>query len=337
MKMTRRSLLGAAAGLCLAAGFASSAAHAEALKIAAIVQSLNTEYNVLWADAAKAHPALADGMATLTILDGRQDVLTQSNLFDTAITEEYDAIVFIPVDIDAGNEPIERAKAAGIPVFGSNTVVSNTALYDAYINSNDVEAGELLAKAVIDKAGPEAKIVILEGMLGQSAQVQRLEGIQKVLKENPGVTVLEQNTANWSRAEAITLTENFLTSHGEDVQGVLAENDEMAVGAIEGIRNHGLDPKKIPVAGVDGIKDALEAVKRGEQRMSILQDANGQAQGAIDLALSKLAGESYTPRAAVWDVNGGKLAWNGGKDQHYNVPWLAVTSDNVGAVLGASK
>jgi ribose transport system substrate-binding protein/putative xylitol transport system substrate-binding protein len=337
MKMTRRSLFGAAAGLCLATGFSSSAAHAEALKIAAIVQSLNTEYNVLWADAAKAHPALSDGTATLTILDGRQDVLTQSNLFDTAITEKYDAIVFIPVDIDAGNEPIERAKAAGIPVFGSNTVVSNTALYDAYINSNDVEAGELLAKAVIDKAGPDAKIVILEGMLGQSAQVQRLEGIQKVLKDNPGVTVLEQNTANWSRAEAITLMENVLTAHGKDVQGVLAENDEMAVGAIEGIRNHGLDPKSVPVAGVDGIKDALEAVKRGEQQMSILQDASGQAQGAIDLALSKLAGESYKPRAAVWNLNGGKLAWNGGKEQHYYVPWLAVTAENVDAVLGASK
>jgi ribose transport system substrate-binding protein/putative xylitol transport system substrate-binding protein len=337
MKMTRRSLFGAAAGLCLATGFSSSAAHAEALKIAAIVQSLNTEYNVLWADAAKAHPALSDGTATLTILDGRQDVLTQSNLFDTAITEKYDAIVFIPVDIDAGNEPIERAKAAGIPVFGSNTVVSNTALYDAYINSNDVEAGELLAKAVIDKAGPDAKIVILEGMLGQSAQVQRLEGIQKVLKDNPGVTVLEQNTANWSRAEAITLMENVLTAHGKDVQGVLAENDEMAVGAIEGIRNHGLDPKSVSVAGVDGIKDALEAVKRGEQQMSILQDASGQAQGAIDLALSKLAGEIYKPRAAVWDVNGGKLAWNGGKEQHYYVPWLAVTAENVDAVLGANK
>jgi ribose transport system substrate-binding protein/putative xylitol transport system substrate-binding protein len=337
MKMTRRSLFGAAAGLCLATGFSSSAAHAEALKIAAIVQSLNTEYNVLWADAAKAHPALSDGTATLTILDGRQDVLTQSNLFDTAITEKYDAIVFIPVDIDAGNEPIERAKAAGIPVFGSNTVVSNTALYDAYINSNDVEAGELLAKAVIDKAGPDAKIVILEGMLGQSAQVQRLEGIQKALKDNPGVTVLEQNTANWSRAEAITLMENVLTAHGKDVQGVLAENDEMAVGAIEGIRNHGLDPKSVPVAGVDGIKDALEAVKRGEQQMSILQDASGQAQGAIDLALSKLAGESYKPRAAVWNLNGGKLAWNGGKEQHYYVPWLAVTAENVDAVLGASK
>lgn len=334
MNITRRSLMGAAAGIALAAGILPAAsAQAEPLRIAAIVQSLNTEYNVLWADAAQAHPALGDGTATLTILDGRQDMLTQSNLFDTAITEKYDAIIFIPVDIDAGNEPIERAKAAGIPVFGSNTMVSRPELYDAYINSDDVEAGEILARSVIDKAGPEAKIVILEGMLGQSAQVQRLQGIQNVLKEFPGVTVLEQNTANWSRAEAITLMENFLTAHGSEIQGVLGENDEIAVGAIEALRNQGIDPRTVPVAGVDGIKDALEAVKRGEQLVSILQDANGQAQGAIDLALAKLLGADYQPRAAVWDVNGGTLAWNGGKDQHYYVPWLAVTAANVDSIL----
>ncbi|MBZ5763244.1 substrate-binding domain-containing protein [Rhizobium sp. VS19-DR104.2] len=334
MKITRRVLLGAAASLAFMTPMVlAGVANAKPFKIAAIVQSLNTEYNVLWADAAKAHPALADGTATLTILDGRQDVLTQSNLFDTAITDKYDAIIFIPIDIDAGNDPIQRAKTAGIPVFGSNTVVSQAELYDAYINSNDVEAGELLAKAVIDKAGKNAKIVLLEGMLGQSAQVQRLEGIQNVLKANPGVTVLGQNTANWSRAEAITLMENFLTSHGEDIQGVMAENDEMAVGAIEGIRSHGLDPKRLPVVGVDGIKDALEAVKRGDQAMSILQDAKGQAQGAIDLALNKLAGKGYKPRAAVWDVNNGKLVWNGGKEQHYYVPWLVVTPQNVDEVL----
>ncbi|GAJ96514.1 sugar ABC transporter substrate-binding protein [Agrobacterium rhizogenes] len=334
MKLTRRVLMAAAASVTMIASLAfGGPANAKPLKIAAIVQSLNTEYNVLWADAAKAHPALADGTATLTILDGRQDVLTQSNLFDTAITEKYDAIIFIPVDIDAGNDPIQRAKQAGIPVFGSNTVVSQVELYDSYINSNDVEAGELLAKAVIDKAGKDAKLVLLEGMLGQSAQVQRLQGIQNVLKANPGVMLLAQNTANWSRAEAITLMENFLTSHGDAIQGVLAENDEMAVGAVEGIRSHGLDPKKIPVAGVDGIKDALDAVKRGDQAMSILQDAKGQAQGAIDLALNKLVGQGYKPRAAVWDANGGTLAWNGGKEQHYYVPWLAVTSENVDKVL----
>lgn len=337
MMMKRRSMILSASALAAMATLAPvTQAQAAPLRIAAIVQSLNTEYNVLWADAAKAHPALADGTAELTVLDGRQDMLVQSNLFDTAITEGYDAIIFIPVDIDAGNEPIERATAAGIPVFGSNTVVSKTDLYEAYINSNDVEAGEVLAQAVIDKAGPDAKIVVLEGMIGQSAQVQRLEGINNVLVKNPGVTLLEQKTANWSRAEAISLMENFLTVHGDKIDGVLAQNDEMAVGAVEGIRNYGMDPASIPVAGVDGIKDALESVKRGEQTLSILQDANGQAQGAIDLALHKLVGDSYAPRAAVWDVNGGALAWENGAEQHYYVPWLAVTQDNVDAVLGTN-
>lgn len=334
MRVNRRLMLQAAGVAMALPMLIATAASAAPLRIAAIVQSLNTEYNVLWADAAKEHPALADGTATLTILDGRQDVLTQSNLFDTAITEKYDAIIFIPVDIDAGNEPLERARKAGIPVFGSNTVVSKTELYDAYINSNDVEAGEVLAKAVIDKAGDDAKIVILEGMIGQSAQVQRFQGIQNVLAGKPNVTVLGQNTANWSRAEAITLMENFLTANGDQIKGVLAENDEMAVGAIEGIRNYGLAPGSVPVAGVDGIKDALEAVKRGDQLMSILQDAKGQSQGAIDLALNKLI-DGYKPRAAVWDTNGGSLAWNEGKEQHYYVPWLAVTSANVDDVLSA--
>ena len=334
MKISRRMLIRAAGTALALPMLIATAASAAPLRIAAIVQSLNTEYNVLWADAAKAHPALADGTATLTILDGRQDVLTQSNLFDTAITEKYDAIIFIPVDIDAGNEPLARARNAGIPVFGSNTVVSKTELYDAYINSNDVEAGEMLAKAVIDKAGDDAKIVILEGMIGQSAQVQRFQGIQNVLAGKKSVSIIGQNTANWSRAEAITLMENFLTANGDQIKGVLAENDEMAVGAIEGIRNYGLAPSSVPVAGVDGIKDALQAVKRGDQLMSILQDAKGQSQGAIDLALNRLI-KDYKPRAAVWDVNGGSLAWKEGKEQHYYVPWLAVTAANVDSVLSA--
>ena len=336
MKESRRTVLRAAAGAAIALPLLlSTAAGAATIRIAAIVQSLNTEYNVLWADAAKAHPALADGTAELTILDGRQDALTQSNLFDTALTEKYDAIIYIPVDIDAGVEPVERAKAAGVPVFGSCTLISKTDLYDAYINSNDVEAGEMMAKAVLDKVGDNAKLVVLEGMIGQSAQVQRFQGIQNVLASKPNVTILGQNTANWSRAEAITLMENYLTSNGDQIQGVLAENDEMAVGAIEGIRNYGLKPASIPVVGVDGIKDALQAVKRGDQLMSILQDAKGQAQGAIDLALNKLL-KDYKPRAAVWDVNGGALAWKDGHEQHYYVPWLSVTAENVDKVLAGN-
>lgn len=329
--INRRFMLAALTGVSILAATAGSAFAAD-YRIAAVVQSLDTEFNVLWANAAKAHPLVQDGTIELTILDGRMDPLNQSNQFDTAISEKYDAIIFVPVDINAGNDPVARAKEAGVPVIGSNTLISDTSLYTAFISSNDVAAGEILAQSVVDRMGGKGNVVIVEGMIGQSAQVQRLEGIQKTLANYPDIKVLETRTANWSRAESLTLVENWLQSHSGDIQGVIAENDEMAIGSLEAVKAYGLDPANVPVAGVDGVTDALLAVQRGEM-MSTLQDADAQAQGAIDLALAAAEGEGYAPKAAVWDVNGGSLAWDNGKGTQYSVPWVPVTADNVEALL----
>ena len=332
MTINRRIMLGTLVGVsALAMGLGAANAQ-DKLRIAAIVQSLDTEFNVLWANAAEAHPLVADGTIELTVLDGRMDPFNQSNQFDTAINEGYDAIIFIPVDINAGNDPVARAMEAGVPVIGSNTLISDTDLYHAFISSDDVLAGEMLARSVIEKINGEGNVVIVEGMIGQSAQVQRLEGIQKVLAEYPNINVLETRTANWSRAEALTLVENWLISNGGDIQGVIAENDEMAIGSLEAVKAYGLDPATVPVAGVDGITDALLAVQRGEM-MSTLQDANALAQGAIDLAAAAVQGDAYTPVAAVWDVNGGALVWGGGTEKQYSVPWVPVTADNVEELL----
>jgi ribose transport system substrate-binding protein/putative xylitol transport system substrate-binding protein len=186
---TRRRTLAILSGLSLAAmGWScQTEAASKPARIVAIVQSLDTEYNVLWANAAKAHPALSDGTATLTILDGRMDALNQSNQFDTALSQKFDAVIFIPVDINAGNDPVQRAKSAAVPVIGSNTLISNTSLYASYINSDDVQAGSILAKSVLDRIGGKGNVVIVEGMIGQSAQVQRLQGIQETLKAYPTV------------------------------------------------------------------------------------------------------------------------------------------------------
>lgn len=327
-KLTRRVLLASSAALCLAG---QAAMAQDTIRIAAVVQSLDTEFNVLWADAAQRHPDVVDGSVDLTIFDGRMDPFNQASRIDTAVNEKYDAIIFIPVDINAGNDPVERAEAAGVPVIGSNTLISNTDLYTAYIASDDVEGGKILAGSVIDRIGDEGKVFVIEGMIGQSAQVQRLEGIEAVLAEHPGIEVAAQQTANWSRAEALSLVENWLISHGT-VDGIIAENDEMAIGAMEAVRAAGLNPAELPIAGVDGITDALLAVQRGEL-MSTLQDANGLAQGAIDLAAAAATDGAHEPKAEVWDVNGGALQWQGTSQQHYSVPWVPVTLDNVEALL----
>jgi len=309
-----------------------TAVQAGQFRIAVPLQGLTAEFMQLWVKGANEHPALKDGTLKLTIFDGRMDALTQLRQFDTIITQKFDAIIFIPVDAEAGTEAARKAMEAGIPVFGSNTLVSDPSVYKAYVGSDDVVAGEVVASTVISKLGNRKNVVILEGPIGHSAQIQRAQGIDTILAKNPDVKVLARRTANWSRAEAMSLMENWLTAYPGQIDGVIAQNDEMALGAIEALKAHGIDLKDVPVAGIDGIGDALAAVKAGEMSTT-LQDATGQAQGAIDLALRYLIGPSYKPQSRLWD----KLAWNDGTDATYMVPWVPVTAENVDALIERRK
>lgn len=309
---------------------ASTAAIAEDKpKIGAAVYGLNAEFMQIWSAALEAHPAVRDGMVDLTIFDGRYDALVQQEQFETMITQGFDAIIFVPIDIEAGASAVEAAHEAGIPVFGSNTRV-NSDLLSAYVGSNDVQSGYMQAKYILDQIGCEGNVVIIEGPIGQSAQIQRLEGNQKALAECPNVKVLEQQTANWSRAEAQTLMENWLTAHPEQIDGVIGQNDEMALGAIEAIKSSGLKVEDFAIAGIDGVTDALLAVKTGDMA-SILQDGAAQAQGALDLAIAASM-EGYEPMSPIWQQYA-DMPWNGGQDAEYSVPWTPVTTENVDALL----
>ncbi|MDP1732391.1 MAG: substrate-binding domain-containing protein [Devosia sp.] len=312
----------------------SAAMAQEVPKIGAAVYGLNAEFMQIWSAALEEHPAVVNGEVKLTIFDGRYDALVQQDQFETMITQQFDAIIFVPIDIEAGAAPVQAASDAGIPVIGSNTRV-NSDLLTAYVGSNDVESGYLEAKSVLDAIGCEGNVVILEGPIGQSAQISRLEGNLQALKECPKVTVLEQQTANWSRAEAQTLMENWLTSHDGQIDGIIGQNDEMALGAIEAIRAAGLNVGDFAIAGIDGITDALNAVKAGDMA-SILQDARAQAQGALDLAIFRARGGDYEPQSDIW-VTYTDMPWNGGADAEYNVPWTPVTTENVDKLLAARQ
>jgi putative xylitol transport system substrate-binding protein len=305
-------------------------------RIAVPLQGMTAEFMQLWLRGAQSHPAIRNGLATITVFDGRMDALTQANQFDTIITQRYDAIIFIPVDIEAGVGPAAQAKAAGIPLIGSNTLIADHSLYRCYIGSDGVESGEDVARTVIGKLAGKGNVVILEGPIGHSAQIERRQGINTVLAQSPNVKVIEMKSANWSRAEAMALMENWLTSHGSAIQGVISQNDEMALGAIEAMKARGIDLVTHPVAGVDGLTDALEAVKRGEMSTT-LQDANAQAQGSIDLTLRTLIGPSYQPMSEIWNQYPGKLAWGNGTEIEYMVPWTAVTRENVDRLLALRR
>lgn len=298
-------------------------------RVGAAVYGLQAEFMQIWAAALEEHPAVTEGVVDITIFDGRYDALVQQEQFETMITQGFDAIIFVPIDIEAGAAAVEAAHAAGIPVVGSNTRV-NSDLLLSYVGSDDVQSGRMEAEIVLEAIGCEGGVVILEGPIGQSAQIERLEGNMQALAECPDVTVLEQQTANWSRGEAQTLMENWLTRHGDNIQGVIGQNDEMALGAIEAIRAAGLDVNDFAIAGIDGVTDALLAVQAGDMA-SILQDGAAQAQGALDVALAAVI-DGYEPMSAIWEQYE-DMPWNGGTDAEYNVPWTPVTLDNVEDLL----
>ncbi len=295
-------------------------------RVGGVTYGLTGEYMKLWATALERHPAVTSGLVKLTVFDGRYDASVQQSQFETMSAQGYDAILFVPIDIEAGAAAVATAAAVGIPVIGSNTRV-NSAQLTAYIGSNDVQSGYMEAKAVIDQMGGKGNVVIIEGPIGQSAQIERREGNLKAIAEYPEVKVLEMKTANWSRAEALALMENWLTAHPGKIQGVIGQNDEMALGAIQAIKAAGLDPKSIAIAGIDGVSDAIQAVQSGELGLSILQDAVSQAQGALDIALRRVIGPEYKPMSSCW-TDYPEMKWEDGMLDNYVVPWTPITPQN---------
>lgn len=329
MKMFTRLSAAAVFTLCITAeAFAGSPDEADgAYRIGAAVYGLKAEYMRLWTTALERHPAVLNGTVDITVFDGSYDAGVQQSQFETMAAQGFDAILFVPIDIEAGAAAVAVAADAGIPVIGSNTRV-NSDLLTSYIGSDDVKSGYMEAISVIEGIGGSGNVVIIEGPIGQSAQIERLEGNLKAVAEYPGINVIERKTANWSRAEALSLMENWLSAHPGDIDGIIGQNDEMALGAIQAVKDAGLDIDDFSIAGIDGVTDAMLAVKNDEM-VSILQDAVGQAQGALDLALRALIGESYKPMAECWN----EMEWGDSMRDVYNVPWVPITEDNVDALL----
>lgn len=330
MKLTKRTLLALLLGSCTFAGLSSARAE-KPVKVAAAVYGLRSEFMKVWTDWLKEHPEVKNGGVKLTVFDGRYDPNVQNDQFDSIIVQQFDAIIFVPLDIEAGGRTVTKAISAGIPVIGANAR-ANSKVLTSYVGSNDNEGGAIEAQYIVDKLGGKGNVVILEGPIGQSGQVERLKGIMSVLDKHPDIKILERKTANWSRAEALALMENWLTAHPGKIQGVIGENDEMAIGAIQAIKAAGLNVKDFAIVGVDGVKDAIRAAKGGEM-VSILQDAKAQAQGAMDIALRAVRGESYQPQSDIWKHYGDKLPWKDGIQKNYDVPWTIITEANADEVM----
>jgi ribose transport system substrate-binding protein len=138
------------------------------------------------------------------------------------------------------------------------------------------------------KLGGKGNIVILQGPLGSSPELDRTKGIMKTLAKYPDIKVLAKDTANWGRAEATNKVKNWLSSFGSQLNGIVAENDDMGLGAVQALKEAN---KSLPVVGIDGIQDGLAAVKSGAFIGSSLQHGRVELAAGLAVALMSIKGQ----------------------------------------------
>lgn len=259
---------------------------------------------------------------SLQIEDAQNDVAKQLDQINNFIASGVSAIVVNPVDTSATQAMSDAAAAANIPlVYVNRQPVNVDTLPDnqAFVASNEVESGTLETNEVcrqLKEAGKtEANVYVMMGELSNQAAVQRTADIHDVIaagKCEVKLNIIDEQTANWSRDQAQSLMTNWLST-GTAFDGVIANNDEMAIGAIQAMKAAGIDMASVVVGGIDATQDALAAMQAGDLDVTVFQDAAGQGAGALDAAIKLSKGEAV--------------------DQKVYIPFQLVTPANVGDFL----
>jgi ABC-type sugar transport system substrate-binding protein len=268
--------------------FAGGKKDAGGITIGLLVKNRSDTFPRVIAETIEA-TAKAKGNIRIIAQDAEMDVSKQLQQAETMISQKVDAIILIAVDMDGSADIVDKALAAKIPLVECNTITNNVAKI-TYVGSNDVDAAKIQADYLKSKLQPGARVVQMMGLMGQSSQVQRSEGIQKYLRDDKAFNVnyLAEQTANWKTDQALALAENWLTSFNNNIDAIICQNDEMALGALEAVVAKGLKDKII-VIGIDAIPGALQAVEAGTLDATVFQDAVGQGNGALDVALELIS------------------------------------------------
>ncbi len=215
------------------------------------------------------------------------DVSTQANQVDQFINAGVNAIIVVPVQANSLAPQVAAAKAKKIPFLAVNAGLDSPNLAGTVL-PDDVKAGEQEMQMMADKLGGKGTIVVLQGPLGQSGELDRTKGIKNVLAKYPKMKILAMDTADWKRDEAVNKAKNWLSSFGGKINGIVSENDDMGLGALQATREAKV---KLPIVGVDGIQDGLAAVKNGGFIGTNLQDGTVELATGLAVATKIARGE----------------------------------------------
>ena len=198
----------------------------------------------------------------------------QLSQIDDVIIKKPNAIVFTPVDFKAMGAGVQKMNAAGIPVVNV-TDRSEAGSFVAFVGASDYELGLVTARHLFKAMGGKGNIVILDGIKGSNVTAERARGFADALKEYPKVVLLASQPGNFQRLQGLQVMENLMQTHAQ-IDGVLAANDSMAGGVIEALDGAN---RKALVVGINGTKEAVDAIKAG--KLLATGDYNGFLQGCV--------------------------------------------------------
>ena len=280
--------------------------------------------------------ATAEGKAQVDMVDSQNSQAFQNDRVDMFITKGVDALAINPVDRAAAGVIIQKAKQANIPVvfFNREPFEDDMAMWDKvyYVGAKAEESGTISGQLIVDYwlAHPEAdkngdgvlQYVMLKGEPGhQDAELRTEYSIKAVTDAGIPVECLAEDHANWDRVRGQEKMAAFLAAHGDKIEAVFANNDDMALGAIEALRAAGYfrGDKYIPVVGVDATAPALEALKEGTLLGTVLNDAKRQGEATFMLSYVLAQGETPSKENTGYEIVDDKYVW---------VPYAKITIEN---------
>ena len=261
-----------------------------------ITFALSTQANSFMVQMREGAQKKADELGlTINFQDASDDSATQANQLANAAATGAGAVIVNPTDSDAMASAVKQLTDAKIPVVAVDRAVNNAEV-SSYIASDNVGGGKQAAKALSEAINGEGEILVLQGKTGSSASRERGQGFEEGLKDSPNIKVVAKQTAEFERVKGLDVTTNLLQAH-PNVKAIFAENDEMALGAIEALGDKA--GKDVIVVGFDGVEDALKAIKEGTMYAAIAQQPADMAAQAVVEASKLLKGESATKEMQV--------------------------------------
>ncbi|RZJ95288.1 MAG: sugar ABC transporter substrate-binding protein, partial [Brevundimonas sp.] len=223
----------------------------------------------------------AEGLGVVvSVLDGQANSAKQAADLETAIVQGVDGVILAPTDVRALAPAVDRVLDAGIPIVTVDRRIEGARAPVPHVGADNVAGGRRMADWIVASHPQGARVVLLTGQPGSSSAIDRTRGAKDALAAaGSAYGIVAEQSANWSRDQALTVTQNVLTGLPTPPDVILAENDDMAFGALEALKTAG-EPR-VAVLGFDATPEALKRIRSGEMALSVEQSPSRQINAAL--------------------------------------------------------